>query len=291
MRFHNTTVGTTSSSTNLYKSDRTAVVIADLFGYKFSCRMDSGADTENISDIIVNYLGDQGAFIPTRSIRPMELSAINGSLVECSKKAQLCPLIQTSAGPCRLRNVKANIIKSSGTYICPSTACSGEIVLENPLLRAADLNFEDFFIDSISQLSSIDLGSLIPNEAPGRPRKFEVRLHKSAVAEFAKDAKPISVSSLINNGKIPLKDDFWKSLLDGKSLDCQSFYTLDFVYTPNRVLHVATNTFLYFKLSRDYVSGHLNLIYSLADILVHGRVFQKWLKSLHNVFQLCKNMG
>ncbi len=52
-----------SSSAN---KDESAVVQAEIVGFKFACRIDSVADGDVISETIVNLLGDQGVFLPTR---------------------------------------------------------------------------------------------------------------------------------------------------------------------------------------------------------------------------------
>ncbi len=46
-------------------SDKPAVILAELNGYRFACRIDSGADAVAISDTILKYLGDKGFFLPT----------------------------------------------------------------------------------------------------------------------------------------------------------------------------------------------------------------------------------
>ncbi len=40
--------------------DKPAVLLAELHGYRFACRVDSGADAVAISDTIVKYLGEKG---------------------------------------------------------------------------------------------------------------------------------------------------------------------------------------------------------------------------------------
>lgn len=125
--------------------DNTAVVQAELGGFKFSCRIDSGADKTCISETIVNFLGDHGIFLPTRLLsKPEKLNAIDGHIVHSKGTAQISPLIQTVAGPCRLRNVKVKILEDQYTYVSPGNACSGEIVLGNPFLIASGLNVKDF---------------------------------------------------------------------------------------------------------------------------------------------------
>ncbi len=46
-------------------SDKPAVILAELHGYRCACRIHSGADAVAISDTIVKYLGDKGFFLPT----------------------------------------------------------------------------------------------------------------------------------------------------------------------------------------------------------------------------------
>ncbi len=42
--------------------DRPAVMLAELHGHRFACRIDSGTDAVAISDTIVKYLGGRGFF-------------------------------------------------------------------------------------------------------------------------------------------------------------------------------------------------------------------------------------
>lgn len=117
--------------------------------------------------------------ITTRKFQKAKLYSIDGSPVECSSEARICPLIHTSAGPCRLSNVKAKIIEYFYTYIRPGTVCAGEIVLGNPLLKAAGFDVEECFVNRIDELSYLDLGALIFDETPRRLGKLGARLHGS----------------------------------------------------------------------------------------------------------------
>lgn len=71
--------------------------------FKFACRIDSGADLDVISETIVNFLSEEGVFLPT--MRPksgVPLKAVDEHHVHSSGVEQFNPLLQTIAGPCRL---------------------------------------------------------------------------------------------------------------------------------------------------------------------------------------------
>lgn len=112
-----------------------AVVLADLHGHKFACRIDSGADQLVVSDTIVKFLGDKNHFIPTVLLtKPHRMLSVDGSPVNVQGQVQINPTLQTVAGPCRLRNIKAYIMPCEDTHTLSSASCPGEIVLGNPFL-------------------------------------------------------------------------------------------------------------------------------------------------------------
>eukprot|EP00171_Calliarthron_tuberculosum_P023254 IDg23254t1 len=134
------------------------------------CLVPGCADTETIHDSIVDYLGNQGVFIPTRRITDqVELLYIDGSPVSWTGEVQISQLLQTSAGPCRLRNVKAKILKSHDTFVRPA----------------------------------LDFGMLIPDSHPGRVGKLGLQLSQLWKTD---NPQTSTLSSLMNNGNFPLKD-------------------------------------------------------------------------------------
>ena len=50
----------------------TAVVKAEIGGYKFVCRIDFGEDRDAISENIIKYLGDHHVFLPIKLISEQE---------------------------------------------------------------------------------------------------------------------------------------------------------------------------------------------------------------------------
>lgn len=63
-------------------NDQSAVVQAELGGWKFACRIDSDADRNAISETIMSFLGDNSVFLPTRLLSsPEKLKAVDGHLV------------------------------------------------------------------------------------------------------------------------------------------------------------------------------------------------------------------
>ncbi len=77
-------------------------MVAELHGYRFACRIDSGADAVAISDTIVKYLGEKGFFSPT--ILPTNgkhFKPVKGHDIQSLRQAQVNPKHSTVAGPCR----------------------------------------------------------------------------------------------------------------------------------------------------------------------------------------------
>ena len=135
----------TSISSSASSTSEPAVVLANLHGFNFACRIDSGADDNVISDTIVTFLGDQGIYLPTlRQSKDRRFKAIDGHAVKPVGKVQVCPTLKTVAGPCRLRNINAHIMPCSDKYVVNGAACSGELVLGNPFLIYSGLDVKDF---------------------------------------------------------------------------------------------------------------------------------------------------
>ena len=187
--------------------DDSAVVQAELGGYKFACRVDSGADRDAISETIVNFLGDHGVFLPTRLLSQAEkLQAIDGHVVYSKGTAQINPIIQTMAGPCRLRNVKVKILSDNDIHVVPGNACAGEIILGNPFLIASGLNVKDFLADNIERLATIDYGKLQVPEKNTKVGKLGMKLLSNKIDLDFTMLNPLRLCSMMCNGNFPLKD-------------------------------------------------------------------------------------
>lgn len=148
------------------RRDSTAVVPAELYGFKVACRIDTGSDlSAAISSSIIKFLDSKGVFVATRGIRTVkDLIAADGRKINNNGEAQICPLIQTAAGPLRLRNINVRIIDSEDDDASAGYDCAGEIFLGNPLLQAAGLHVKDFFADQIDHLASVDFGTILTEE-------------------------------------------------------------------------------------------------------------------------------
>ena len=185
-----------------------AVLDAKVDNHTFVCRIDSGADVVAISETIVNYLGDQGVFLPTlRTTQKEKLQAADGRQFHSLGVVEISPVLQTVAGPCRLRNVKAHIMPDEDTYIKPGAACSGEIFLGNPFLIRSGLDVKDFVATNISRLSAIDYGALHNEPMSTEVGKLGCKLLSNQVADTnGLLTHGPRVCSMLANGDFPLKD-------------------------------------------------------------------------------------
>ena len=189
-----------SSSTVLPKP---AFVSAELCGFNFACRTDSGADDNVISDSIITFLGYHGIFLPTlRYSKEKSFQAVNGHDVKPTGKVQLSPTFKTVAGPWRLRNVAAHIMQLSEKFVIDGSVCSGEIVLENPLLVLSRLDVKDFISKNIEHLFTLDFGYLYEDDSPSSFGK----LGKSLLSLIPDNEDSSRVSSIFSNRYFPRND-------------------------------------------------------------------------------------
>ena len=155
----------------------------------------------------MNYLGDQGIFLPTRLLsNPEKLKAIDGHLVHSIGSAQINPLIQTMAGPCRLRNISVKIISDNDNHVVPGNACAGEIILGNPFLKASGLDVKDFLADNIERLSAIDYGNLEVEERTAKVGKLGLKLLSNDIGMAEGEIEPTKLCSMMSNDNFPIKD-------------------------------------------------------------------------------------
>ena len=206
-------------------NDKSAVVSAEIGGYKFACRVDSGADRDGISDTIVNFLGDHGVFLPARFLsEPETMTAVDGHKIASRGKVQISPSIDTMAGPCRLRNLNVSILEDKDTYIRPGHACSGEIILGNPFLLASGLDVKDFLATNFERLASIDYGSLGTTSHPTTVGKLGMKLLRNETDSGEDVLDPSRIGSMMSNGSFPLKDGddiYYKDVEIGKQNDTE----------------------------------------------------------------------
>eukprot|EP00171_Calliarthron_tuberculosum_P007262 IDg7262t1 len=167
-----------------------------------------------VSDTIVKFLGDKGIFLPTVLLsNPQRMFSVDGSPVDVQGQVQLNPTLQTVAGPCRLRNIKAYIMPCGDTSIMAGAGCPGEIVLGNPVLVHSGLDVKDFIADNIERLSSLDYGDLFKEERPTKIGKLGVKLLTNDPMLFSLTSEDSELTyydsrlcSLVSNGDFPLKD-------------------------------------------------------------------------------------
>ncbi len=92
--------------------------MANIHGHNFACRIDSGADDVAISDTIVKFLGDNGHFLPTLlPTNGRSFKAVDGHAIQSLGQVQ----INTVAGPCRLRNIKAPPAPAKSSWVIRSS--------------------------------------------------------------------------------------------------------------------------------------------------------------------------
>lgn len=187
-------------------NERTAVVQAELGGWKFACRIDSGADRNAISETAVSFLGDHGVFLPTRLFSsPEKLKAVDGHLVQSKGVTQVSPLIQTVAGPCRLRNVNVQIMEDKDPYVQPNNPCAGEIILGNPFLITSGLDVKDFLAKHFERLASIDYGDLDQEKHTAKVGKLGLKLLSQEIDGSIAEPDSSKLCSLVSNDNFPLK--------------------------------------------------------------------------------------
>lgn len=197
-------------------TDTTAVIDAEIGGYNFACRIDSGADLVVISDTIISFLGDKGIFLPiVLPTKKVTFKSVDGHPVHSPGIAEVSPLLQTIAGPCRLRNIRAHIMADKDDCAKPGNACAGELVLGNPFLIRSGLNVKDFVANNLSHLASIDYGELQREEAPSKVGKLGFKILSRGVSTDDTPIFPNGIlfspgtprpCSMLANGDFPLKD-------------------------------------------------------------------------------------
>lgn len=193
-------------------SDESAVIQAEINGFKFACRIDSGADKTCISDTIVDFLFANGVFLLYRGLSE-QFQAFDGRTVQSKGKAQMCPLLRTSAGPCRIRNVEVNVTEDTDMYVRPGNDSAGEIVLGNSILKRMGWDVKEVLADNIDLLSSTDFGDLPSEEATVKVGKLGLKLVQKSEFQNPIANHSSKMCMIINNG------DFWMELSAISSLN------------------------------------------------------------------------
>ena len=155
------------------------------------------------------------ASVRARRSRSRLLMAVKFSLPPGT--LDISPRLQTVAGPCRLRNIRAQVMPDEETFARPGTACADDrIVLGNPFLVRAGPDVKEFVTKNLEKLSYIDYGEIRHVEA------FKVgKLGSRIIANqcCSQQEHGPRVCSLMENGDIPLKDGdeiYYKDVAVGK---------------------------------------------------------------------------
>ncbi len=84
---------------------------------------------------------------------------------------------------------------------------------------------------------------------------------------------------------------YWQFSLVKHSEEYQSFHTPFGVFTPNRVLHGATNSVSYFQSTMEALFSHLNLLIWLDDMLGYAEDANTLIATLKSVLTICREKG
>lgn len=132
------------------------------------------------------------------------LKAADGSPVMAKGEVVISPTLQTSAGTCRLRNLKLAIIECSETILISGNSSPGEIFLGNDSLKKLGLDVEDYLAHNTHKLDNIDMGALGDEKISGTVGKIGSKLLSQAIDE---DVETINCGKMFSTNKIfPLKD-------------------------------------------------------------------------------------
>jgi RNase H-like domain found in reverse transcriptase/Reverse transcriptase (RNA-dependent DNA polymerase) len=90
-----------------------------------------------------------------------------------------------------------------------------------------------------------------------------------------------------------LVQGYWQLQLHPEAQECQSFTTLEGIFTPTRVLHGNSNSVAYLQSCMDAMLLPLadQMIVWLDDVLTHARSEEKLLATLRKFFELCGEHG
>lgn len=164
----------------------TAVILAEIHGHRFACLIDFGTDAAAISYTIVNFLSDNGNFLPTSlPSKSLNFKSVDGHEIDSQGEVKICPKMDTVARPIRLRNKKAFIMPCKETITIRRASFPGEIILGNPFLVYFGFNVTDFIAQNADRLSSLNFGVLNTDTVPKKVGKLGVKLlTSSALQEF-----------------------------------------------------------------------------------------------------------
>ncbi len=91
--------------------------------------------------------------------------------------------------------------------------------------------------------------------------------------------------------KLDFTHGYWQSALAENSQECQSFHAPFGVFTPNRVLYGATNSFSYFQSNMESLISHLDLLNWLDDMLGYAKNADRRFATLKAVLDICLEKG
>ena len=138
---------------------------------------------------------------------------INGQPVKSSGQVLVAPILNTIAGTCRLRNIKAYIITDSEIRSLPEVASLEEIFLGNISLLQVGLDVKDFIAGSVDRLSQLDYKPPANTKDDSKIGNLDVRLLtpddpddlKFNMEKF-KENEELNICILIENGDLPMYD-------------------------------------------------------------------------------------
>lgn len=124
-----------------------SIVMADLRGHKFSCRIDSCADEYAILDTIGNFQNSKSIISPTLK-QSQTFKTVDRCTVRSSGQVESSPALNTSTVKCCQRNLHMHIVPDGDTSVQDVAASSEDVVLGNSFLSELSLNVSDFVSDN-----------------------------------------------------------------------------------------------------------------------------------------------
>lgn len=166
---------------------QSAVVMADLRRYRFTCRVDSGGNELDVLVIIVNFLNTTSVFLPTLN-KALSFKTVDGRAVHSFRHVRISPSLYTSARKCRLRNLSMNMGHDRDTTVRNEAVCDGKPVLRNPFSLYAGLNITDLVASNFERLSLVDYSYVYKNGKTGKIGKLDSELTTQSRRSEAQNA-------------------------------------------------------------------------------------------------------
>lgn len=146
------TSNTVSTASESASNGHFSVVVAEIRGYLFACRIDSRAEELVIPDTIVAFLKHKSVFIPMLS-QPRTLKTVDKCLVQSPENIQLSAVLTTSAGKSLLRNLHMHNMPDDDATVPDGAICAGGNCFWKLFLTCNGLNFADIIAMHMTLLS------------------------------------------------------------------------------------------------------------------------------------------